>query len=262
MSAMTESNIAGRQPTPTLSGQVAFVTGAGQGLGHAIALGLAQAGAHVVLTDIAVGLEAAADGVRETGQDCLALPLDVRDEAAFTGAFAQALAHFGRVDVMVNNAARTPATSIWDITADEWDDVLAINLRGVFFGCRIAGRHMRDQRAGRIINLASVAGQQPSTATGAHYGASKAAILALTRSFAQELAPHGVTVNALAPAAIRSELLDAMDPDLQSRMAAGIPLGRFGLPQEVAAAAVYLASPLAAYTTGATLDLNGGRFMR
>jgi len=253
---------AGRRPTSILSGQVAFVTGAGQGLGHAIALGLAQAGAHVVLTDITIGLDAAADRVRVPGQDCLALSLDVRDEAAFTDTFAQALAYFGRVDVMVNNAARTPATSIWDITADEWDDVMAINLRGVFFGCRIAGRHMRERRAGRIINLASVAGQQASTATGAHYGASKAAILALTRSFAQELAPHGVTVNALAPAAIRSELLDAMDPDQQSRLAAGIPLGRFGLPQEVAAAAVYLASPLAAYTTGATLDLNGGRLMR
>lgn len=259
---MSGRYVAGTQPTPALSGQVAFVTGAGQGLGLAIALGLAQAGAHVVLTDIAAGLEPAADRVRETGQNCLALSLDVRDEAAFTDAFAQALAHFGRVDVMVNNAARTPATSIRDITADEWDDVMAINLRDAFFGCRIAGRHMREQRAGRIVNLASVAGQQPSTATGAHYGASKAAILALTRSFAQELAPHGVTVNALAPAAIRSALLDAMDPDQQSRLAAGIPLGRFGLPQEVAAAAVYLASPLAAYTTGATLDLNGGRFMR
>lgn len=255
-------DVAGQQPTPTLSGQVAFVTGAGRGLGHAIAVGLAQAGAHVVLTDIAAGLEAAADLVRDTGQDCLALPLDVRDEAAFTDALAQALAHFGRVDVMVNNAARTPGTSIWDITVDEWDDVMAINLRGVFLGCRIVGRHMRDQRTGRIINLASMAGQQASTVTGAHYGASKAAILALTRSFAHELAPHGVTVNALAPAAIRSDLLDALDPNQQSGLSAGIPLGRFGLPQEVAAAAVYLASPLAAYITGATLDLNGGRFMR
>ena len=259
---MSGADVSFLQPPPTLAGQVAFVTGAGQGLGLAIALGLAQAGARVVLTDIADEVNTAADRVRETGQNCLALQLDVRDEVAFIDVFAQALAHFGRVDVMVNNAARTPATSIWDITTDEWDDVLAINLRGAFFGCRVAGRHMRTQRCGRIINLASVAGQQASTATGAHYGASKAAILALTRSFAQELAPHGVTVNALAPAAIRSELLNAMDPERQARLAASIPLGRFGLPQEVAAAAVYLASPLAAYTTGATLDLNGGRFMR
>lgn len=259
---MPEADAPSHQPPLSLSGQVAFVTGAGQGLGLAMALGFAQAGAHVVVTDITAGLDAAADRVRETGQDCLALRLDVRDEAAFSGVFAQALAHFGRVDVLVNNAARTPSTSLWDITTDEWDDVMAINLRGTFFGCRIAGRHMRDMGTGRIINLASVAGQQPSMATGAHYGASKAAILALTRSFAQALAPHGVTVNALAPAAIRSEQLDAMDPEQQSRLVAGIPLGRFGSPQEVAAAAVYLASPLAAYTTGATLDLNGGRFMR
>lgn len=259
---MSQSDAVLAAPSSTLAGQVAFVTGAGQGLGKAIALGLAQAGARVVLTDIAAGLDSAADQVREAGQECMALQLDVRDEVAFTNAFAQALAHFGRVDVMVNNAARTPATSIWDISTEEWDDVLAINLRGTFLGCRIAGRHMRAQGFGRIINLASVAGQQPSMATGAHYGASKAAILALTRSFAQELAPHSVTVNALAPAAIRSELLDAMDPQRQSTLAASIPLGRFGSPQEVAAAAVYLASPLAAYTTGATLDLNGGRFMR
>ena len=127
----------------------------------------------------------------------------MRVEAAFQRGFDSALKHFGGVDVMVNNAARTPATSIWDITAAEWDDVMAVNLRGGFFGCRIAGRHMRARRAGRIINLASFAGQQASAATGVHYAASKAGMLALTRAFAQELAPHGVTVNTLSPAAVR-----------------------------------------------------------
>lgn len=241
-----------------LSGRVAFVTGAGQGLGAAIARGLAEAGARVALADIELGNVLAV--AAQIGG--LALQLDVRDEVAFSGCFDKAVAHFGAVDIMVNNAARTPVTSLWDITSEEWDDVLAVNLRGSFFGCRIAGRHMRERGTGRIVNLASMAGQQASTATGAHYAASKAGLLALTRSFAQELAPHGVTVNALAPAAISSPALDAMEPARRQTLQASIPLGRFGLPEEVAAAVVYLASPAAAFMTGATLDLNGGRFMR
>ena len=241
-----------------LAGRVAFVTGSGQGLGAAIARGLAQAGARVAVADIDQA-NAQAVAAEVNG---LALPLDVRDEQCFSDCFAQAVAHFGAVDILVNNAARTPTTSLWDITPAEWDDVLAINLRGSFFGCRIAGRHMRARGAGRIVNLASLAGQQVSSATGVHYAASKAGLLALTRSFAQELAPHGVTVNALAPAAIDSPALAALPPERQQALKAGIPLGRFGLADEVAAAAVYLASPAAAFMTGATLDLNGGRFMR
>jgi 3-oxoacyl-[acyl-carrier protein] reductase len=247
----------------SLDGQAAFVTGAGQGLGAAIALGLAQAGAGVMLTDVdAAAAEAVAAGLRDAGHRCIAMALDVRDESAFERSFEAAVQHFGAIDLMVNNAALTPSTSLWDITAGEWDEVMAVNLRGSFFGCRIAGRHMRERGAGRIVNLTSIAGQQASAASGAHYAASKAGLIALTRSFAQALAADGVTVNALAPAAIRSPLLDAMAPERQQALLRGIPLGRFGEAQEVAAAVVYLASAAGAFVTGTTLDLNGGRLMR
>lgn len=246
----------------SLAGQGAFVTGAGRGLGLAIAAGLAEAGAKVALADIDGAVDAAAAGLRADGHECLPIRLDVRDEAAFAAAFATAATRFGGIDVMVNNAALSPGTPIWSIGADEWDDVLAVNLRGSFFGCRIAGRHMRERGAGRIINLSSIAGQQPSSASGAHYAASKAALLSLTRTFAAELAPHGVTVNAVAPSAVESPLLDALDETRRRALAAAIPVGRFGQAREVAAAVVYLASAASGYTTGATLDLNGGRLMR
>ncbi len=242
---------------PVLAGLTAVVTGAARGLGLAIANGLLAAGARVVLTD-----REAPTVVRPVSDAALALALDVCDETAFDQVLARTLAHFGRLDIWVNNAALSPPTALWDIGAAEWDAVMAVNLRGAFFGCRSAGRHMRLRGSGRIINLASLAGQAPSAASGVHYAASKAGLLALTRSFALELAPHGVTVNAVAPSAIESPALRALPEARRSALLRSIPAGRFGLADEVAAAVVHLASPAAGYSTGTTLDINGGRLMR
>ncbi|NPC56451.1 SDR family NAD(P)-dependent oxidoreductase [Caenimonas soli] len=247
----------------SLSNRNALITGAARGLGLAIARGLAQGGARVALTDIdADGAEAAARTLRAEGCETTALKLDVRDEADFQRGFDAVAASFGGVDILVNNAAVTPHRSLWDITTAEWDEVMAVNLRGCFFGCRIAATHMRERGWGRILNLSSLAGQQASSVTGAHYAASKAGLFALTRCFAQELAPHGVTVNAISPAAIRGPSLDELDEPSQRRFLATLPVGRFGDETEVAAAAVYLASDAAGFVTGTTLDLNGGRLMR
>jgi len=243
---------------PPLDNRTAFVTGGARGLGEAIARALLEAGARVVLTDIDPAVR---DTAARLGSGAGAL-LDVRDGAAFAAVFARAAEAHGGIDIMVNNAARTPSTSLWEIDVAEWDDVMAVNLRGQFLGCQIAGRHMKARGYGRIINLSSLAGQQGGAVAGAHYAASKAGILVLTKMFAQELGPFGVTVNALAPAAVRGPAVDAAPPDKVAALQKLIPVGRLGLPEEVGAAAVYLASAGAGYMTGATLDLNGGRFMR
>ena len=244
---------------PELGGQVAIVTGAGRGLGAAIATRLARCGAQVVAADLdreaATQLATSAEGIT-------ARQLDVADWDAVDALVAETWEREGRLDVFVNNAALTIARDFWDLDPAEWDEVMAVNLRGTLAGIRAAGERMRAQGSGRIVNLSSLAGQQGSVANGAHYSASKAGIIVLTKIAATELAPHNVTVNAIAPAAIESPQVDALPPERRELLTAAIPLGRLGQPDEVAATVAFLASEEAAYITGATIDLNGGLFMR
>jgi len=241
-----------------LEGLVALVTGGAQGIGAAIGSALHAEGASVVLADI----EPADEMAKEFGERAWAVSLDVRDKASVEEAFAQAVARFGRVDILVNNAARIVTGSVWEISPEEWDDVLAVNARGAFFACQVAGAHMRDKGWGRIVNVTSLAGQAGGLVGGVHYSASKAALIVLTKVFAQALARDGVTVNAIAPAAIVSRALAALPEERRQQIADSIPVGRLGQPGEVAAAVVYLSSWEAGYITGATLDLNGGLLMR
>jgi 3-oxoacyl-[acyl-carrier protein] reductase len=242
---------------------VAVVTGAAQGLGEAIAGRFLATGYHVLYADLnAEAVAGTARAADPTGERAVAAAVDVRRLDSVQECLDAAVARFGHVDAWVNNAARTVAQPFLEIDPDEWDDVLATNLRGTYFGCRVAGIHMCERRSGRIVNLASVAGQWGRSLTGAHYAASKAGIVAVTRNAATAFADAGVTVNAIAPAAIEGPAAAAMPADKLATYVDEIPVGRLGRPEEVAALAVFLASPEAAFTTGATYDVNGGILMR
>jgi 3-oxoacyl-[acyl-carrier protein] reductase len=243
--------------------RTAVVTGAGRGLGEAIAARLVVGGYGVVYADrdqvAAAAAAAAADPSRKRTLD---VHTDVRDLASVQACLAAAVERWGEIDVWVNNAARTEAAPFFEIDPQEWDDVLATNLRGTYFGCRVAGRHMQERGSGRILNLASLAGQWGRSITGAHYAASKAEIVALTRFAATALAPHGVTVNAIAPGPIDGPSVAAMPAETVAAYAQQIPVQRLGRADEVAALAAFLASEESGFVTGATYDVNGGMLMR
>ena len=234
---------------------IAIVTGAAQGIGEAIARRLHADGHEVALADIADAELVASD----LGEGARAHALDVRDLDSWERLLA---ALDGDVYALVNNAARTEFRSFWEIDVDEWDDVLATNLRGTYLGCRAVGRALRERGRGRIVNLASDAAFAASGGSGVHYAASKAGVVAVTRRAATELAPHGVTVNAVAPAAIDGPLAQDVLRDRLDEKLADIPVARLGRAEEVAAIVAFLLSDDAGYITGATLDVNGGVVMR
>lgn len=241
-----------------LLNQVAVVTGAGRGIGRAIALKFAAAGADIVcVSRTAENAEKVAAEVRALGRKAWPCALDVADAAAVADAAEKILADCGRVDVLVNNAGVTRDSLLLRMSEADWDAVLNTNLRGAFLMTRALHRPMLRQRSGRIINIASVVGLI-GNAGQCNYAASKAGLIGFTRAAAREFASRGVTVNAIAPGFIETDMTAAVNDTLRAELLRRIPLGRFGQAEEVAAAALFLAGPSGAYITGQVLVVDGG----
>ena len=254
----------------TLTDRVAMVTGAGNGIGRAVALGLAGAGAHVVAVDIDAGLaKVTADATAALGPKSLALEADVGDLVAIDQVVQRSMAAFGRIDVLVNNAGVTRRAYIMDLTEADWDRIMRVNAKGVFFCLQRVAREMIPRRSGAIINIASIAGKGYAGTSNAIYAASKGSVISLTRTAAQQLARHNINVNAICPGTTVTALSEAnvalrareeglSVDDMTRRRNAAIPLGRPNEPEDVAALAVFLASPGARNITGQSLNVDGG----
>jgi NAD(P)-dependent dehydrogenase (short-subunit alcohol dehydrogenase family) len=235
------------QPSFDLTGRVALVTGAGRGIGHDLALALVGAGATVV------------SGIRGGDAPTESVAIDLRDIGSIRAAVDTVVERHGRIDMLVNNAGLGTNHDALDVTEEEWDELMAVNLKGLFFTCQAAGRHMVARRYGRIVNMSSQAGHV-GIRRHAAYSASKGGVELLTKVLALEWGPHGVTVNAVAPTFVRTpgtaERLDR--PEFLDDVLTRIPIGRVGTTTEVAAAVIFLASPSAGLVNGTSIVVDGG----
>ncbi len=237
-----------------LEGQVAIVTGGGGGIGKATCLAFAREGADIVIPEVNIAnAEAAAAEIQALGRKCKVIETDVSNGDSVRAMVRQTLDAFGRVDILVNNAGIFSYTRIDACTEEEWDRMMAVNLKGPFLCSQAVMETMKAQRSGRIINLGSLAGQVGGIVASAPYSASKAGVMCLTKSLARVLGEYGITVNSIAPGVAATEMAKN-HPDMRAQ----IPLGRVADASEIASAILFLASEEGRYLTGATLDVNGG----
>ncbi|MGO0061780.1 3-oxoacyl-[acyl-carrier-protein] reductase [Brevibacillus fluminis] len=245
-----------------LTGKVALVTGASRGIGRAIALKLAADGCNVVV-NYAGSESAAAETVakiKELGREAIMVKANVSSADEVNDMFKAALDTFGQIDILVNNAGITRDNLMMRMKEEEWDDVIDTNLKGVFNCIKAATRPMMKQRSGRIINITSVVGVL-GNAGQANYVAAKAGVIGLTKTAARELASRGITVNAVAPGFIATDMTDVLPEDVKANLLTQIPLARLGQADEIANVVHFLASDAAAYMTGQTLHVDGGMYM-
>ncbi|MCX8278036.1 MAG: SDR family NAD(P)-dependent oxidoreductase [Dehalococcoidia bacterium] len=249
--------------TDELAGRVAIVTGAGRGMGRAVAVRLAAAGASVVVNDLAAdAAQSTADQLVSSGAMAIAVVGDVSKSAMVDLMIKRSNDEYGDISILVNAAGILRRTVVFDMDEDEWDLVLNVNLKGTFLPSKAVLSSMRASGWGRIVNFSSTAGKTTSTLGGAHYTTSKHAVLGLTRHMAMEEADHGITVNAVCPGLIDTEMVQQdVDEDRLKRYTDGFPIHRLGQPAEAAELVAFLASDRAAYITGQALDLSGGDLM-
>ena len=250
-------------PTFRLDGKVALITGSGSGIGQGAALTLAQAGADVVITELPQLRERAESTARaiaeETGRRAIAVDLNVTSVASIEAAIGQTVESYGRLDVLVNSAGVNRTKSVFEVTEEDWDAVLDVNLKGLFFCCQAAAREMARREGGAIVNLASINGVVGFYKR-APYCASKGGVVNLTRELAIELAPHQIRVNAVGPTYIETPLTVPTlgDPETRAEILRRTPMGRVGQVEDVVGAILFLASPAAGLITGHTLLVDGG----
>ncbi len=245
----------------SLTGKIALVTGAAQGIGREIALALASDGADVAICD--VNLEAAqktAAEIESKGKKSLAVKANVAASADVSAMIEQVVGKFGKIDILINNAGITRDGLILRMKDEDWDLVLSINLKGAFLCTKSALKYMTKQRSGTIINIASIVGAM-GNAGQANYVASKAGLIGLTKTIAREYANRGITANAVAPGFIETAMTQALPENVRQELAKQIPMGKLGTPEDVANAVRFLASPWASYITGQVVHVNGGMYM-
>lgn len=244
----------------SFEGRIALVTGASRGIGRAIARRFAEGGATVVAAARGTNAEETASAIVAAGGRAEAVTLDVTDAAAIAAAVAGVLERYGQIDVLVNNAGITRDQLMLRMKRDDWDAVIATNLTAAFATCQAVLRPMIKQRSGRIVNISSVVGQS-GNAGQVNYAASKAGVIGLTKAMAVEVASRGITVNAVTPGLIDTDMTKAISGSAHADWAAKIPLQRLGTPEDVAGAVTFLASDEASYITGHVLAVNGGLYM-
>lgn len=241
-----------------LEGKVALITGGAQGIGKAIAKRLASEGATIALCDMNLaGANATAEEMGKDGAKVKAFFMNVSDEEKVITAVDEVMAEFGKIDILVNNAGITRDALMIRMKKEDWDLVLLVNLTGTFLVSKAVVKHMMKARTGSIVNIASVVGVM-GNAGQANYSASKAGVIGLTKTMAKEFATRGITVNAIAPGYIQTEMTDHLSDEAKQAFMNGIPLKRPGTPNDVAAVAAFLASPDGAYITGQVISVDGG----